>query len=97
MLMVANWTFLANHAWAPPCIARAPEVRLRDIAASRGITERSATAPSPTWPRPATWSNRRTAAATATRFRHLPLPEPSSQEHPVGDVLAVIAGADARP
>jgi hypothetical protein len=28
---------------------------------------------------------------------HLPLPEPSSQERTVGDVLAVIAGADARP
>jgi hypothetical protein len=28
---------------------------------------------------------------------HLPLPEPSSQERTVGDVLAVIADADARP
>ena len=36
MLMVADWTFPANHAWAPPCIAQDPEMRLRDIAASRG-------------------------------------------------------------
>ena len=42
MLMMANLTFLTSHAWALPCIAYDPEVRLRDIAASRGITERSA-------------------------------------------------------
>jgi DNA-binding MarR family transcriptional regulator len=42
MLMVANWTFLTNHARVLPCIAHDPGVRLRDIAASLGITERSA-------------------------------------------------------
>jgi hypothetical protein len=40
--MMANWTFLTSHAWAMLCIAHDPEVRLRDIAASRGITERRA-------------------------------------------------------
>ena len=38
----ANRTFLASHARALLCIAHYPGVRLRDIAASRGITERSA-------------------------------------------------------
>jgi hypothetical protein len=38
----ANRTFLASHARALLPIAHDPEVRLRDIAASRGITERSA-------------------------------------------------------
>ncbi len=28
---------------------------------------------------------------------HLPLPEPSSQERTAGDVLALLAGTDARP
>ena len=28
---------------------------------------------------------------------HPPLPEPSSQEHTAGDVLALIAGTGARP
>ena len=41
MLMMANWTFL-TYAGALLCIASDPQVRLRDIAASRGITERSA-------------------------------------------------------
>jgi hypothetical protein len=42
MFMMANWTFLTNHAWALLCIAHDPKVRLRDIAASRDITERRA-------------------------------------------------------
>jgi hypothetical protein len=40
--MMANWTFLTSHAWALLCIAHDPEVRLREIAAGRGITERIA-------------------------------------------------------
>jgi hypothetical protein len=40
--MKANWTFLTSRAWALLCIADDLEVRLRDMAASRGITERSA-------------------------------------------------------
>jgi len=40
--MVANWTFLTSHARALLCIEHDPGVRLRDIAVSLGITERSA-------------------------------------------------------
>jgi DNA-binding IclR family transcriptional regulator len=39
---VAKWGFLTNHARVLLCIAHDPGVRLRDIAASLGITERSA-------------------------------------------------------
>ena len=39
---MAEWTFLTNHARALVCIADDSEVRLRDIAATLGITERSA-------------------------------------------------------
>jgi len=37
-----SWGFLTNHALVLLCIAKDPGVRLRDIAASVGITERSA-------------------------------------------------------
>ena len=37
-----SWNFLTNHARVLLCIARDPGVRLRDVAASLGITERSA-------------------------------------------------------
>jgi DNA-binding IclR family transcriptional regulator len=36
---VKEWSFLTNHACALVCIAHDPGVRLRDIAASLGITE----------------------------------------------------------
>ena len=37
-----SWTFLSNHAQVLLCIARDPDVRLRDIAQSVAITERAA-------------------------------------------------------
>jgi len=39
---MAKWSFLTNHARALVCIAHDPGMRLRDIAAALGITERSA-------------------------------------------------------
>jgi hypothetical protein len=39
---VASWSFLTNHARVLLCIAHDPGAWLRDIAASVGITERSA-------------------------------------------------------
>ena len=37
-----EWTFLTNHAHVLLCLAADPEVRLRDVADSVGITERAA-------------------------------------------------------
>ena len=39
---MAEWSFLTNHAQALLCIAHDPGVRLIDVAAALGITERSA-------------------------------------------------------
>ena len=39
---MANWSFLTNHARALVCIAHDPGVRLRDIAATLDVTERTA-------------------------------------------------------
>ena len=36
-----RWTFLSNHAHVLICLAKEPDMRLRDVAASIGITERS--------------------------------------------------------
>ena len=38
---MSEWTFLTNHAHVLFCIAQDPEVRLRDVAARVGITERA--------------------------------------------------------
>ena|SRR5438874_1008573 len=38
----STWTFVTNHAAVLLCIARDPEIRLRDVAERVGITERAA-------------------------------------------------------
>jgi hypothetical protein len=90
---VESWSFLTNHARVLLCIARDPGVRLRDAAASLGITERSAHA----------IVTDLTAAGYVVKHKHgrrnhyqiqahLPFPEPASQEPAIGDVLALLAG-----
>jgi DNA-binding MarR family transcriptional regulator len=37
-----SWTFVTNHAAVLLCVARDPEIRMRDIAERVGITERAA-------------------------------------------------------
>lgn len=36
-----NWTFLTNHGHVLLCIAADPEIRMKDVAAKVGITERA--------------------------------------------------------
>ena len=38
-----TWTFLSNHAHVLILVSQEPEIRLRDIATTVGITERAAT------------------------------------------------------
>ena len=68
-MKVASWTFLTNHARVLLCVANDPGMRLRDIAASLDITERSAFGILTDLVGPGTWSKRRMAAATATTSR----------------------------
>lgn len=37
----SGWTFLSNHGHVLLCLARQPELRLREIAVQVGITERA--------------------------------------------------------
>jgi DNA-binding IclR family transcriptional regulator len=39
---MGEWSFLTNHARVLACIADDPGVRIRDIAAALGVTERNA-------------------------------------------------------
>jgi hypothetical protein len=90
---VPEWSFLTNHARVLLCVAHDPGARLRDIAASLGITERSAhgivtdlTAAGYVLKQKDGRRNRYQIQA------HLPLPEPASKEPAIGDVLALLAG-----
>jgi len=90
---MASWNFLTNHARVLLCIAHDPGVRLRDIGASLGITDRSAYG----------IVTDLTAAGYVVKHKdgrrnryqiqaHLPLPEPASQEPAIGEVLALLVG-----
>jgi len=91
---VERWNFLTNHARVLLCIARDPGVRLREVAAGLGITERSAHAIIADL----------TAAGYVVKHKHgrrnryqiqahLPLHEPASPEPAIGDLLALLMGA----
>jgi hypothetical protein len=91
---MAGWSFLTNHARVLVCIAHDPGVRLRDIAVTLEITERSA-------------YGIVTELATAgyvvkerdgrrNRYRieeHMPLPEKIGRERTIGEVLDVLVDA----
>ncbi len=92
-----TWSFLTNHARVLLCLASDPGARLRDVAASLGITERSAygivtdlTAAGYVVKQKDGRRNRYQIQA------HLPLPEPASQEPAIGEVLDLLAGNGAR-
>jgi predicted ArsR family transcriptional regulator len=95
---VANWTFLTNHARVLLCIARDPEVRLRDIAASLGITERSAYGIVTDLTAAGYIVKQKNGRRNRYQIQaHLPLPEPTRRERTVGEVLALLAGTGAGP
>jgi hypothetical protein len=93
---MGRWSFLTNHARALLCIAHDPGVRLRDLAAIVGITERSA-------------HDIVTDLVTAgyvvkdkdgrrNRYRiqeHVPLQDPATRELTIGEMLDLLVGVNA--
>jgi predicted transcriptional regulator len=92
------WSFLTNHARVLVCIAHDPGVRLRDIAKTMGITERSAYG----------IVTDLTASGYVVKLKdgrrnryqiqaHLPLREVITQERTIGEVLDVLVESKPRP
>ena len=88
-----SWSFLTNHARVLFCIAHDPEVRLRDIATTVGITERSAY----------TIVDDLASAGYVVKDKegrrnryqiqaHLPLKEPLGSEPTIGEMLEILVG-----
>ncbi len=93
---MANWSFLTNHARVLLCIARDPGVRLRDIAAGLGITERSAYGIVTELAEAGYVVKQKDGRRNRYQIQaHLPLPEPTSRERTIGEILALLAGTDA--
>lgn len=90
--MVA-WTFLTNHGRVLLCIAQDPEVRLRDIAATLGITERRAFGIVADLVEAGYVEKSKDGRRNRYRIQtSLPLPELSGEERAIGEVLAVLTG-----
>ena len=94
---MTEWSFLTNHARVLVCIAHDPGVRLRDIATTLDITERSAYS----IVTDLTASGYVVKAKDGRRNRyqiqaHLPLREAITQQRTIGEVLDVLVESDIR-
>jgi transcriptional antiterminator len=97
-LTAPNWTFLTNHARVLLCIAHDPGVRLRDIAARLNITERTAYGIVTDLTQAGYIVKHKDGRRNRYQIQtHLPLPEPSSQERTLGEVLSLLTGDDLAP
>ena len=86
-----NWSFLTNHARCLALIARDPGLRLRDIAVSLGITERSAHAIVTDLTQAAYLIKEREGRRNRYRIQtHLKLDEDIGRELTIGEVLGLL-------
>jgi DNA-binding IclR family transcriptional regulator len=97
---MALWSFLTNHARVLVCIAHDPRVRLREIATTLGITERSAYG-IVTDLTEAGYVVKEKEEKDGRRNRyqiqaHLPLREAISRERTIGEVLDLLVDANNR-
>jgi len=89
-----DWGFLTNHGRALLCIAHDPGVRLRDIAASLGITERRAYGIVTELTEAGYVLKERDGRRNRYQIQfHLPLSEPTAREGTIGDLLALLVRA----
>ena len=92
---MAEWTFFTNHAHVLLCVAREPEIRVRDLAVRVGITERAAQriigdlVEAGYVERSRDGRRNRYTVRADRSLRH-----PVEQPHQVGEVLAVLLDGD---
>jgi DNA-binding transcriptional ArsR family regulator len=90
---VGTWSFFTNHGRVLLCIADNPEIRLRDIAADLGITERHAYAIVTDLTEAGYVLKEREGRRNRYQVQsHLALPELPDREQAIGDVLNVLTG-----
>lgn len=93
---MADWSFLTNHGKALLCIAHDPAVRLRDIAGTLGVTERTAYGIVADLVEAGYVVKDRDGRRNRYRVQsHLPLRGVVGREQPIGEVLDLLVGSDA--
>jgi DNA-binding IclR family transcriptional regulator len=84
------WSFLTNHAQVLVCIANDPEIRLREIGATIGITERAAHRIVVELVTAGYISRERQGRRNRYTIEpNLPLPDPLARGRKVGDLLSL--------
>lgn len=94
---VGDWSFFTNHARVLICIARDPGIRLRDLAATIEVTERSAYGMVTDLANAGYVVKEKDGRRNRYRVEaQLPLPESISRDRTIGDVLGLLVDVDAR-
>jgi predicted ArsR family transcriptional regulator len=92
-----RWDFLTNHAHVLVSVARDPGIRLREIAANVGITERAAHRILSELVDDGYVVRKREGRRNRYQVKtKLPLPHPLAREHEVGDLLDVLISSTSR-
>jgi predicted transcriptional regulator len=92
----AGWDFLTNHAHVLICVAHDPHIRLRDIAAAVGITERAAHRILSELVEDGYVLRERQGRRNFYQVvERLPMRHPLVQEREIGELLEVLVGPSA--
>ena len=93
---MTTWSFLTSHARVLLAIDRDPDIRLREIAATVGISERRAHGIVADLTASGYLVKRRDGRRNSYEVQHhRPLAEELADERAIGVILALLTGADA--
>jgi hypothetical protein len=93
---VSNWNLLIDHGRALLCIARNPDIRLRDTAADLGITERHAYAIVTDLTKAGYILKEKEGRRNRYQVQsHLAIPELPDRAQAIEEVLDVLTGVEA--
>jgi DNA-binding IclR family transcriptional regulator len=95
---MAEWSFLTNHARVLVCIAHDPGARLRDIAATLGMTERRAYGIVTDLTEAGFVVKEKDGRRNRYQIQaHLPLRDTVSRDRTIGEVLDLLVDTNNRP
>jgi DNA-binding Lrp family transcriptional regulator len=90
-----SWSFLTNHAQVLICIAQDPGIRLREIGAAVGITERAVHRIVGELADAGYLDRRRNGRRNQYTVRtNASLPDPPARQRKVGDLLTILVGRE---
>ena len=91
-----SWSFLTNHARVLVAIAHDPDIRLRELGDTVGITERAAHRIVNELATAGYVSRERTGRRNHYTIQSdLPLPDPLARSRRVGDLLSILVGQNS--